>query len=236
MSPQLASKMIDPSTAVKKVLHVGCGSSSRNQIPAFFEEHLGNYQEVRFDINPDVNPDIIGDIRDLKNVEDESVDGLFSSHNIEHIFTHEIPTALQHFYRVLKPGGILCILCPDIQAVAEEVAKGRLEEPLYNSSAGLITAQDIMYGHIASVARGEIYMAHKTSFTADSLGAKLFAAGFRGVEVSRMPSYNLAGLARKLTTPTEEENKIQIFERHKPRFLERVLQALLAYNQKRHKR
>ena len=61
------------------------------------------------------------------------------------------------------------------------VAAGSLTETLYQSQAGPITPLDIFYGHIASVARGEVYMAHKTGFSLQLLGQRLFEAGFRAV-------------------------------------------------------
>ncbi|MFN9733006.1 MAG: hypothetical protein ACK544_03175, partial [Microcystis sp.] len=41
------------------------------------------------DINTAVNPDILGTITDLSAVPDNSVDGVFSSHNLEHIYHYE---------------------------------------------------------------------------------------------------------------------------------------------------
>jgi predicted SAM-dependent methyltransferase len=40
----------------------------------------------------------------MKAVASESVDAIFSSHNIEHLYPHEVPVALAEFIRVLKPG------------------------------------------------------------------------------------------------------------------------------------
>jgi len=56
-------------------------------------------------------------------------DGL-SSHDIEHEFPHEVPTALREIHRVLRPEGIAVVLCTNIQAVAEAVARGNLMDPL----------------------------------------------------------------------------------------------------------
>ncbi len=87
------------------------------------------------------------------------------------------------FYRVLKPGGFALITLPDLQRVAEYVAQGKLEEPLYVSAAGPIAAIDILYGYSYDIARGNSYMAHRTGFTAKTLADKLKQAGFSTVEV-----------------------------------------------------
>ena len=43
-----------------------------------------------------------------------SVDAVFSSHNIEHLYPHEVPLALKEFMRVLKPDGFVLMTCPDL--------------------------------------------------------------------------------------------------------------------------
>ncbi len=165
------------------VLHVGCGRYSPTSLhPAF---RTSEWQEIRFDIDPDVEPDIIGTLTDMEAVDSSSVNAIWSSHNIEHLYPHEVPIALGECYRALKPGGIVLITLPDIQKVAEYVAAGKLETPLYISPAGEIAALDILYGLGTSIANGNYYMAHRTGFTAETLKNKLMDAGFVNVEVCR---------------------------------------------------
>ncbi|ARR52699.1 hypothetical protein HY78_04175 [Rhizorhabdus wittichii DC-6] len=160
---------------MKDVLHVGCGSATIKKMTPGFQQ---GWREIRFDINPDVRPDIIGTTTDMKAVADGSVDAVYSSHNIEHVYAHQVEQVLCEFRRVLKPDGFLVVTCPNIQPVAEFVAKGRLTEPLYTSPAGPISALDILYGHGKAIRNGEEYMAHRTAFTADTLGTAMRAAGF----------------------------------------------------------
>src|SRR5687767_13493439 len=108
----------------KRLLHVGCGPKNPEDLPAPFRTE--EWLEVRLDINPDVNPDIIGTMTDMSGVPDESVDVVFSKHNIEHLYPHEVALALKEFHRVLIPGGFAFISTPDIQAVAKQVAEGNL--------------------------------------------------------------------------------------------------------------
>jgi protein O-GlcNAc transferase len=168
----------------KLVLHVGCGPPS----PETLHERFSNpaWREVRLDLNPDMEPDIVANIVDMHPVPSESVDAVWSSHNIEHVFAHEVPRVFAEFLRVLRPGGHVLLTTPDLQFAAERIARGRLEEPLYQSMAGPIAPIDIVYGHTSSVAIGNEYMAHRTGFTASTLARKLREAGFARVDVRRV--------------------------------------------------
>ncbi len=134
---------------------------------------------------------------DMSGVADASVDAIFSSHNIEHLYPHEVPKALAEFKRVLKPDGFVVITCPDLQSVCALVAQDKLTEPAYISPAGPITPLDILYGHRPPMAKGNLYMAHRCGFTQKVLTGTLQAAGFAMVAARRRehPSYDLWALA-----------------------------------------
>ncbi|HEX2552923.1 MAG TPA: class I SAM-dependent methyltransferase [Microvirga sp.] len=187
----------------KRVLHVGCGAATLAKLPRGFQD--GSWSEVRFDINPNVRPDIIGTITDMVRVPSGSVDAVYSSHNIEHVYAHEVVPALQEFRRVLKDGGFAVITCPDLQAVAEHMRDGNLFDPIYSSPAGPISPVDILYGHRASIARGETYMAHRTGFSLKTLTRCCVEAGFGSFfgrrHVSRLALWLLA---TKQVTPSAD--------------------------------
>ena len=161
---------------MKKVLHVGCGGKTIRTMGKGFND--GTWEEVRFNINERVRPDIIGTIVNMETVPEDSMDAIWSSHNIEHVYYHEVSNVLREFRRILRDDGFCVITCPDVESVCARVASGALTKTLYRSPAGPITALDILYGHTASVARGEVYMAHKTGFDLQLLGARLKQAGF----------------------------------------------------------
>lgn len=181
---------------MKQFLHVGCGPKKKNQtIPAFNEV---DWHEVRLDINKEVKPDIIGTMTDMSAVEDGSMDAIFSSHNIEHLYPHEVPVALSEFHRVLRSDGFAIITCPDLQSVCQLVANDQLTESAYVSPAGPITPLDILYGYRASLAAGNLYMAHRCGFTQKVLLATLTAAGFQSVAGFARPQvYDLWAIACK---------------------------------------
>lgn len=182
---------------MKKFLHVGCGPKRKDQAGRGF--HGGEWSEIRLDIDPAVAPDIIGSMTDMGAVSDASVDAIFSSHNIEHLYVHEVPVALGEFLRVLKPEGIVVITCPDLQSVCALVAEDKLTEPAYVSPAGPIAPIDILYGHRPQMARGNLFMAHRCGFTERVLIGTLRAAGFAGVVARRRPApfFDLWVLASK---------------------------------------
>lgn len=165
------------------VLHVGCGRWNPDLLHSSFRGL--EWHELRFDINPDVDPDIVGSIVKMSEVTSESVDAVWSSHNLEHVYAHEVPLVLGEFHRVLRPGGRALVTMPDLQCIAEHLARGKLEDPVYESPAGPISALEMLYGLGSAVTRGNEFMAHRTGFTAATLTRKLHHAGFVGVEVIR---------------------------------------------------
>ena len=183
--------MVQP-LATGTFLHVGCGPKRADQTPF---SGLG-WQEIRLDINPEVQPDLIGTMTDMALVADGSVDAVFSSHNIEHLYPHEVPLALAEFLRVLKPSGFALITCPDLLPVCTLVANDQLTEAAYTSPAGPIAPIDILYGHRASMQAGNLYMAHRCGFTAKVLTGTLQAAGFAQVaSLARPAVFDLWALA-----------------------------------------
>jgi SAM-dependent methyltransferase len=175
----LVGTSIEPS---KVVLNIGCGHPGQGLHPSF---HGIEWRELRLDIDPAVDPDIVCSMVDMAPVATESVDAIWSSHNLEHLHRHEVPVALGEFLRVLRPSGQLLLTLPDLQKVAELVAADGLEDPAYVSPSGPITPLDMMYGHSGLIGTGNVHMAHKTGFTARTLHQLLTAAGFAGVTLSR---------------------------------------------------
>ena len=199
---------------MKKFLHVGCGPKHKDQTTRGF--NASAWTELRLDIDPSVQPDIIGTMTDMSAVAPASVDAVFSSHNIEHLYPHEVPLALAEFKRVLLPTGFVVITCPDLQSVCALVAQDKLTEPAYVSPAGPIAPLDILYGHRPPMARGNLYMAHRCGFTQKVLTATLQAAGFAAVAARRRehPYYDLWALAT--VAPMAEAELRQLAAEHFP--------------------
>lgn len=159
----------------KTILHVGCG---RSPLPAWLE----GYEEVRLDIDPDVQPDIIASITDLGDI--GPFDGLYTSHTLEHLFPHEVATALSEFRRVVRPGGMVVVIVPDLEGVEATT------ETLYDSPAGPVCGLDMIYG-MARLIAANPYMAHRCGFVHRTLSEVMGSTGFTAYDVRRDGAYNL---------------------------------------------
>jgi SAM-dependent methyltransferase len=188
------SEVAGPQTA-KRLLHVGCGPKSPHRLHAVFRDERV-WDEVRLDLDPKVVPDIICSTVDMRRlVASSSFDAVWSSHNLEHLFDHEVPLALSEFRRVLKPGGYLLLRCPDLLAIVSTIARSGLEQPAYISPAGPIAPLDMLFGHRPSIAQGNRFMAHHTGFSDARLGRLLLEAGFAEVMTKSASNYDLWAVA-----------------------------------------
>jgi predicted SAM-dependent methyltransferase len=187
---------------MKTFLHIGCGHKRKDRTTAGFVD----WNELRFDIDESVQPDILGTMTDMSSVSDESVDAVFSSHNIEHLYPHEVPLALSEFLRVIRSDGFAVITCPDLKSVCTLIAEDKLTDAAYISPAGPIAPLDILYGLRTSMASGNLYMAHRCGFTQKVLTATLQATGFKSVAcMSRgHPYFDLWAFASKAELNQEE--------------------------------
>ena len=194
---------------MKTLLNVGCGLSNKSQIKGFNND---NWKEIRLDIDSAVKPDVVGSSTDMSLIETASVDAVYSSYNLDHIYPHEVPIALKEFYRVLNEDGIAVVKCPDIQTVCELIAQDKLLELLYESPIGPIYPIDVIYGNRWQIQNGNEYMTKKVGFTYSALNASFAEAGFKARCGGRMPARGgeLNIVAFKQKKSEEEIKKIAI--------------------------
>lgn len=191
----------------RKFLHVGCGPARKPDVGPGLRAQ--DWREIRLDIDPAVQPDIVASMLDMSVVSAESVDAVYSSHNIEHLYPHEVPVALAEFLRLLKPAGFLLLTCPDLQSICRLVVEDKLDQPAYVSPAGPIAPHDVLYGHRPQLAAGKLFMAHRTGFTLKTLMQTVRAAGFRSVAgQQREAAFALWVLATKSPLPEEELRRL----------------------------
>jgi predicted SAM-dependent methyltransferase len=171
------------------VLHAGPGVPNPLKLHASFRQP--GWREIRFDISEANKPDIIGDMLDMHAVDSGSMDAVYSSHNLEHVYPHEVAIVLAEFLRVLRAGGHVLLTCPDLMATARAILDKGLTGTAYDSPSGPITPLDILYGFGKLLARGNHYMAHKTGFSVDSLQAAFLEAGFVRIECTAGRSFDL---------------------------------------------
>lgn len=188
--------------APRLLLHVGCGDKTRVDCgPGFQGPH---WQELRVDADPAARPDLAGSITDLSAVPDASVDAVFSSHMLEHLYWDEVPLALAEMRRVLKPAGFALAWVPDLQAAARLIAEDRLFDPIGTTPFGPLTAYDMVFSHRGATGRDKPWMAHHGGFTMKTLAQAHQAAGFASiVSRSRLAGFDLQCLATREAVPAE---------------------------------
>jgi predicted SAM-dependent methyltransferase len=200
---------------MKFFLHVGCGPKRKDRTTKGL--NTPEWSEIRLDIDPSVSPDVIGTMTDMSAVATASVDAIYSSHNIEHLYPHEVPLALTEFLRVLKPDGFFVVTCPDLQSVCALIAEDKLTEAAYTSPAGPIAPLDILYGHRPAMAQGNLYMSHRCGFTQKVLSGTLQSCGFKSVATmarGRAPFFDLFAVASK--SERSEEQMRELAQLHFP--------------------
>lgn len=84
-------------------------------------------QTVSFDIREDMRPDVICDLRFLP-VPSQIFDIVFSSHTLEHFGWTNIQKVLKEWCRILKIGGELRIVVPNLRYVAQRILDDEMIE------------------------------------------------------------------------------------------------------------
>ena len=104
------------------MLNVGCGSHRAAAPWINVDRSLGSpLREDGFRDFP-CHPDIIADVRALP-FADDTVDAIYAGHVLEHIEYEQNHLALTELWRVLAPGGRLCVVGPDMDRAVGELAE-----------------------------------------------------------------------------------------------------------------
>jgi protein O-GlcNAc transferase len=178
--------------SVKTLLVVGCGPKG-----ILLPREFAAYRPTRLDADESLEPDIVASMVAMPMIADKTYDGAHASHVIEHLYFHEVTLALQELWRVLKPGGLLRIAVPDLQAFGSMLALDKADNTLYVGGLGPVAPVDMLYGHRGHVAQGNVLMAHKSGFTGSLLKTMLQRAGFKKVEIDRETKFELIARATK---------------------------------------
>ncbi|MBK1695110.1 hypothetical protein CKO09_10220 [Chromatium weissei] len=184
----------------RQFLHIFCAEQHQTEtLPIFQREQ---WRAMHCQLHSAAATDILSTINDIPNA---TVDAVYISHALEHLFLHEVKRLLAAARRVLKTDGFIVVTCTDLQIACELVAANRITEPLYQSPAGAITAIDLLFGHQAAIATGDTGMTHRSGFTRDTLVTALTAAEFGRIGVIARPeNFDLWGFATKLRLNTDD--------------------------------
>lgn len=97
-------------------IDLGCGSDKRE---GYVGVDLTNYEGVDYVVNLE---------EEGLPFRDGEVEEIFTSHFLEHLPGNRVPAILKDCYRVLKPGGTMEIVVPDLLKVCEAFLKASEEE------------------------------------------------------------------------------------------------------------
>lgn len=196
----------DMAGAVMRVLNVG-GSSKATPIPG----HFDGWRHDLLDIDPRGQPDIVCDARELSSLSGGIYDAVYCSHNLEHYYRHDGLKVVRGFVNMLNESGFAEIRVPDIEWVITALREKQLEldDVLYQSPAGPITAHDVIYGLQSEIENsGQDFYAHKTGFTPKSLVKMLIEGGFKKVFLVKDEHLAVHAFAFKLEPTLEQQARL----------------------------
>lgn len=186
------------------LVNLGSGPRDSVPLPALFD----SWKQLRVDVDPAVQPDIVANLTDLSQIPDATADAVWAAHCIEHLYEHEVVPALREFRRVVRDDGFVCIIVPDLQAVAAYVAADRMHEHLYEAEAGPVTPHDIFFGYGQAIAKGRTSMAHRCGFTLSVLQKCFEHLAFEEVVLCRRPKQlELVALARVVPMRDQQQRE-----------------------------
>lgn len=87
---------------------------------------------------------VIHDLRRALPFADQTVDCVYTSHTLEHLTRKDGWNMLSESYRVLKSGGVLRVVVPDLKAIVQHYVEGRIkaDEFLDNLHVHYVEEQD----------------------------------------------------------------------------------------------
>jgi predicted SAM-dependent methyltransferase len=157
-------RVVDPAAYAERLaefgdrlrVQLGCG-----------EKPLPEYINIDFRELPQV--DVVADVRRLP-FEPETLAEIASAHLVEHFREHQLRARILPYWKsLLRPGGMLRIICPNWAAMLERLNDGRMS--LADFKRLTFGAQDY---------EGDDHFA---MYTPETLGELLMSCGFKRVEV-----------------------------------------------------
>lgn len=146
-------------------LHLGCNTNRKEGW-------------LNLDIMPGPGVDIVSSAHELPSIEDGVVDEILAEHLFEHFSFYEAQRALAEWYRVLRPGGILVIECPDLVALCRAFVEAN-EYERFQSNKGHWALIHHIYGNQRGRTQEEqLSQTHKSGYSPLRLEEMLIGVGF----------------------------------------------------------
>ncbi len=129
--------------------------------------------------------DITAEAWDLP-CDDDSVDAIYSRHMIEHVTPKQAGDCLREWVRVLKPGGVCRVICPDRDRVLRDIGNYHID-PTKGKTYHLC-AMHSLYGW-----QRDEYDFHKWAWNETELRELMKAAGLHSIARLASDDLDLAG-------------------------------------------
>ena len=133
---------------------------------------------TNFNVQKKPDVDIIGNINDLSQFDDESIEAIYASHVVEHVDQKTIKNTFKGILRTLKKGGKFYISVPDMDVLCHFFVS-----PLANKKIKFHTMMMIFGGQIDN------YDYHYFGWNYEFMKDYLLEAGF--VKIDKVNSFGL---------------------------------------------
>jgi len=147
-------------------LNLGCGDKI---LPGYVNVDVAETRAGK-------RPDVLCDLHALTPFQDNSVDEILSVHVVEHFWRWEVVGVLKEWVRVLKPGGLMVIECPNLKSACEAF----LADPDLHAGPGQ-EGQRSMWVFYGDPAWRDPLMVHRWGYTPRSLAAVMAEAGLANI-------------------------------------------------------
>lgn len=121
----------------------------------------------------------------LKALPDGFFQCIYLSNVLERLYAHQRRALLAELARLVALGGEMLLSAPDAQMAASYVASGLLDEALFRSPLGDVSASDLLFGYAPPIEKGHLQAAHHSAVTARALAEDLSQAGFCSIDITR---------------------------------------------------
>jgi predicted SAM-dependent methyltransferase len=130
-------------------------------------------------------PEVETDLRFPLSCPDNCVDGIFSSHTLEHLYPNHAWRLLSEMYRILKPGKWLRIIVPDLKIAVDH----------YTGKVKNIEMEKRYKYRAEAICRLTQGAGHHSAYDEELLTAALKAQGFTNI---RKVEFGLKGIDKRL--------------------------------------
>jgi predicted SAM-dependent methyltransferase len=151
-------------TLSKQYLNIGCGPNLDDK-----------YLNLDYQWRPKL--DLCWDITKGIPLSDNSIQGIYTEHCLEHITFESCQDAINAFYRILKPSGSVRIIVPDAELYINLYVESKCGKTV---NFPYTTEQDIESGYTPLMAVNRVFRnhGHLFAYDHDTLSMMLMKAGF----------------------------------------------------------